>query len=79
MGLPKARIASSRGSIDATRSTVPRDIIEMLRDRIHRTVAEEHELAAKQHALLERASNERESTPERVAAFLNRIAEAERR
>jgi hypothetical protein len=51
----------------------------MLRDRIHRTVAEEHELAAKQHALLERASNERESTPERVAAFLNRIAEAERR
>ena len=76
MGLPRARMVRSR---HAAKHTVPDDIFEILRDRARRTVIAEHELAAKQRRLLERASDQSqgESTPEKFVALLNRIAEVE--
>ena len=52
MGMPTVRLVSSRGSVDAGQSSVPPEIVDILRDRVRRTIVQEQELAAKQRRLL---------------------------
>ena len=92
MGLPTVRVAPPHRRRDAGRQSVPDDIVEMLRDQARRTIIREHELAAKQRRLLERAAadahaasegpskqsaEDAATTPDKFVALLNRIAETE--
>ena len=51
MGMPKARLVPSRAGVDAEQSSVPPEIIAILRDRARRTIVQEQQLAAKQRRL----------------------------
>ena len=78
-GMSKARPVPSRASIDA--GSLISDISEPLRDQAHSSMARERQLATKQRWLLEQASKQAPavSTPEKLVALLDRIAEARAR
>ena len=73
MGFPRPRITGSHGTDEAMEQSVQDDLTELMRD-----VLEEQQFAARQQRVRNAVVNDlRESTPEKVVAVLNRMAEAE--
>jgi len=80
MGTSKAQLVSSRAMMDAG-SPIPPDNTEPLWDQARSNIERKQQLPAKEQWFLEQASNQASavSTPERLAALLDRIAEAKAR
>jgi hypothetical protein len=80
MGTSKAQLVSSRAMMDAG-SPIPPDNTEPLWDQARSNIERKQQLPPKEQRFLEQASNPASavSTPERLAALLDRIAEAKAR
>jgi hypothetical protein len=67
MGMPRVGLVPSRAGVDAEQSSVPPEIIAILRDRARRTIVQEQQLAAKQRRLLELVSADALASSSRAA------------